>query len=76
MPSPLLHNLRVIGPRDSFRLLCSPRLYLLYKETCLYSLLKYTKLAIKKILYFRTSGTTPRVDGGLLEDARMTNKQL
>ncbi|CAF3549757.1 unnamed protein product [Adineta steineri] len=42
IPSPLLHNVRVIGPRDSFR----------------------------------TSGTTPRVNSGLLEDARMTNKQL
>jgi hypothetical protein len=42
MPSPLLHNLRVIGPRDTLR----------------------------------TSGPTPRMNSGLLEDARMTNKQL
>ncbi|CAF2968203.1 unnamed protein product [Rotaria sp. Silwood2] len=27
-------------------------------------------------LYFRTSGTTPRINSALLEDARMTNKQL
>ncbi|CAF1261553.1 unnamed protein product [Rotaria sp. Silwood1] len=42
MPSPLLHNLRVIGPRDSSR----------------------------------TSGTTPRINSALIEDARMANKQL
>ncbi|CAF1259459.1 unnamed protein product, partial [Adineta ricciae] len=42
IPSPLLHNIRVVGPRDSFR----------------------------------TSGTTPRVNSGLLEEAQATNKQL
>ncbi|CAF0822799.1 unnamed protein product [Rotaria sordida] len=42
MPSPLLHNIRVIGPRDSLR----------------------------------TSGTTPRINSALIEDARMANKQL
>ncbi|UJR37682.1 hypothetical protein I4U23_030377 [Adineta vaga] len=42
IPSPLLHNIRVVGARDSFR----------------------------------TSGTTPRMNSGLLEDAQMTNKHL
>ncbi|CAF4000211.1 unnamed protein product [Rotaria magnacalcarata] len=42
IPSPLLHNIRVIGPRDSAR----------------------------------NTGTTPRPNTGLLEDARVANKQL
>ncbi|CAF3169233.1 unnamed protein product [Rotaria socialis] len=42
IPSPLLHNIRVIGPRDSAR----------------------------------NTGTTPRLNTGLLEDARVANKQL